>query len=68
MKKEYIVRALYNTNGMYSATIYYHNSFCMIKHFLWYTKKEVINILRNEYNCIVTNDLIKTGYDYYKEV
>ena len=64
MKNKTVVKLSYY-DGSYNAIIYYvSGSYCNEKKFIWYTKKEVIDILRNEYNCIVSNKVIKGMYDY----
>ena len=58
-KKENELISLYRDNGFYVARFRGINDGIIYKHrFLWYSKKEVIAILRNKLNCIVRKEAI----------
>lgn len=54
MKKTKECCYLYRDGKCYVARIYDKRNKCYtVERFFWYSKKEVINLLRNKYGCVV---------------
>ena len=60
MKKTKECCYLYRDGGWYVARIYDKTKECYTtERFLWYSKKEVISLLRDKYDCIVPGYAIR---------